>query len=74
MDKRSTGLILGLLTLLTVLSAFPLRNVSLDAWVRAAFAVPAASDKKNSGAPQDDYVMKLGLVIEIGRASCRERV
>ena len=38
MDKRSTGLILGLLTLLTVLSAFPLRNVSLDAWVRAAFA------------------------------------
>ena len=61
MDKRSTGLILGLLTLLTVLSAFPLRNVSLDAWVRAAFAVPAASDEKNSGAPQDDYVMKLGL-------------
>lgn len=60
MDKRNTGLILGLLTLLTVLSAFPLRNVSLDAWVRAAFAVPTASDEKNSGAPQDDYVMKLG--------------
>lgn len=60
MDKRNTGWILGLLTLLTVLSAFPLRNVSLDAWVRAAFAVPAASDEKNSGAPQDGYVMKLG--------------